>query len=439
MNVFLLLAILLLGYSLRNFHRAFLWYFLFRLFLSNFIPFFAVVGMPQIRLSLVCDSWFVLLSLRMHMKEEGLFKIPKLQSELKPFAWMILLVIFSSTLSVLPLFNSLNSAFLACISSYVFPLLFFSKIKHPLDLKFIITGLMVVSIIAAIYGYLEAFVFGFKNPLIMYEQSLNPNITENAWLYSAFDRGGRGRVSSIFAHAIGCGCTMSIFFVFFLYVKSAFRSYIVSSKFYYVSIFSCIFLVALCNSRSPFPLILISLFPLIKSKSFLKLASAGFIVAFAFHSELETFIDVFLSIFDKNIEQHMGGGSNIEMRMEQFEALLTAWLSGNPIFGEGAYATRYWLDRNIGLLGGESVWISLLLNTGLIGCVLYLKIMKSLVSLGSGYGKRMIFFFVVGWIVMKTTTSTPGLDESLFFMLMFCIAKLEMLNNEMNSLKDEQV
>ena len=125
----------------------------------------------------------------------------------------------------------------------------------------------------------------------------------------------------------------------------------------------------------------------------------------------------------------MGGGSNIEMRTGQFEALFKAWLSGNPIIGEGAYATRYWLDKKIGLLGGESVWISLLLDTGLLGCALYLYIMKSLVSLGGGgYGKRLIFFFVVGWIVMKTVSSTPGLDVSLFFMMMFCIAKMDIIS-----------
>ncbi|WP_158213001.1 hypothetical protein [Fibrobacter sp. UWB2] len=346
---------------------------------------------------------------------------------------MIFLVIFSSTISVLPLFNSLSCAFLECVSSYIFPLLFFAKIKHPSDLKFIITGLMIISVIAAIYAYLEAFVFGYQNPLIMYEQSLNPNITENMWSYSFFDRGGRGRISSIFAHAIGCGCTMSIFAVFFLYVKGAFNSYIVSNKLYYISVFSAVFLVALCNSRSPYPLIFISLLALIKSKSFLKLASVGVVLIFIFQSELATFIDVLLSIFDKNIEEHLGGGSNIEMRMEQFEALLTAWLSGNPIFGEGAYATRFWLDKNIGLMGGESIWINLLLNTGLLGCVFYLNIMKGLVMLGKGYGKKTIFFFVVGWIVMKSASSTPGLDTSLFFMVMFCIAKLNMLSNEINS------
>ncbi|SIO10393.1 hypothetical protein [Fibrobacter sp. UWB11] len=427
MNFFLLIAIPLLGYSLRNYHKAFLWYFLFRIFLSNFVPFLAIAGLPQIRMSLVCDAWFIFLPiLRYLIKANGKIVIPRLLPIFKPFAWMIFLILFSSIVSFLPFFNSINSAVLECISSYIFPLLFFAEIKQSEDLKFIIKGLMVVSIIAAIYGAFEAFMFRFMNPLVLYEQSLNPNNIDPLWVYETLARGSRGRVSSIFAHAIGCGCTMAIFTVFFLYIKGAHEKYIASNKLYYAAVFSSILLVGLCNCRSPYPLLLISLLALWNFRPFLRLATSGIILLVVFHSELSSFIDVFLSIFDKNIEQQMGGGSNVEMRTEQFEALIRAWLSGNPIIGEGAYATRYWLERKIGLLGGESIWISLLLETGLLGCFFYLYIMKNLVTLGQGYGKRLIFFFVVGWIVMKTATSTPGLDDSLFFMIMFCIAKMDM-------------
>jgi len=428
-NIFLLIAIPLFGYSLRNFHRAFLWYFLIRIFFNQFVPFLAIVGLPQIRMSLVCDSWFLLLIVQNYMKKNGAFKIPKIPSEFKPLAWMCFSIILSSFFSFLPLFNSMNSAILECISSYIFPLLFFTEIKRDEDLKFIITGVMVVCVIAAIYGIVEVFIFKFTNPLILYEQSLNPNIKDIAWVYDALDRSGHGRASSIFAHAIGCGCTMSIFTAFFLYVKGTQKKYIVSNKLYYVAIFSAILLVGLCNSRSPYPLLLIPLLALWNFKPVLKLAAAGILLLFVFQAELSSYIDVFLSIFNKKIESSMGGGSNIEMRIGQFEALFKAWLSGNPIIGEGAFATRYWLDKRIGLLGGESIWISLLLNTGLIGCFLYMHIMKNLVSLGSGNGKRQIFFFVIGWIVVNTASSMPGLDVSLFFMIMFCIAKMDALNS----------
>ena len=425
MNFFLLIAIPLLGYSLYNYHRAFLWYFLFRIFLSNFVPFVAIAGLPQIRMSLVCDSWFLMLIVLNYVVKNGLFEIPVVPPVFRSFAWMCFLIILSSLFSFIPLFNSMNSAVLACISSFIFPLLFFAEIRQSEDLKFIIAGMMVICIIAAIYGILEAFVFKYTNPLILYEQSLNPNIKDVTWVYNALDRGGRGRVSSIFAHSIGCGCTMSIFTVFFLYIKGAHENYIVSNKLYYVAVFSAILLVGLCNCRSPFPLLLIPLLALWNFKPLLKLAAIGVIFLVVFSTELSSFINVFLSIFDKKLESSMGGGSNIEMRTGQFEALFKAWLSGNPLIGEGAYATRYWLEKNIGLLGGESVWIALLLNTGLLGCFLYLIIMKNLVALGHSYGKKLIFFFVIGWLVVSSASSTPGLDVSLFFMMMFCIAKLD--------------
>ncbi|MDY6263406.1 MAG: hypothetical protein SPM09_03260 [Fibrobacter sp.] len=430
MNIFLFIAIPLLAYSLRNFHRAFLWYFLFRIFLNQFVPFLAIAGLPQIRMSLVCDSWFLMLVALNYVVKNGMLKKTKMPSVFKPFVWMCFLIIISSTISFLPFFNSMNCAILECISSYMFPLLFFAKIRQNDDLKFIVTGIMIVCIIAAIYGILEAFVFKFTNPLILYEQMLNPNIKEELWTYDLFNRSGRGRVTSIFAHAIGCGCTMSIFTVFFLYIKSVHKNYIVSKKLYYIALISAILLVGLCNCRSPYPLLLIPLLALWNFKPFLKLATMGLILLVVFYTELSSYVDVFFSIFDKKLESSMGGGSNIEMRIGQFEALFKAWLSGNPVIGEGAFATRYWLDKKIGLLGGESVWICLLLNTGLIGCFLYIYIMKNLVLLGSGYGKRQILFFVAGWIIMNSASSTPGLDVSLFFMMMFCIAKMDVLNSE---------
>lgn len=392
------------------------------------MPLFAIAGLPQIRLSLFCDAWFIILPILHHMSEKGWNSVPRLRPVFKPFLWMSLLIFLSSVVSFLPLFNSVNSAIVESVSSYIFPLLFFAQIRESKDLKFVITALMIVSVIAAIYGVLEGFVFGFKNPLVLYEQSLNPNITENMWSYETLARGGRGRVSSIFAHAIGCGCTMSIFAVFFLYVKSAFKCYIISNKLYYAAIISAVLLIGLCNSRSPFPLFFIPLLALVKSKSFLKIAGMGVLFLIVFQSELSSFIDVFLSIFDKKLESQMGGGSNVEMRTGQYEALFKVWLSGNPIIGQGAYATRFWIDKRIGLLGAESMWIPLLLNTGVLGCAFILLIMRNLVKLGTGYGKKMIFFFVLGWLVMRTSSSSPGLDISLFFMMMFCVAKLDMIS-----------
>ena len=216
MNFFFFFSIPILGYSLYNYHRAFLRYFLFRIFLSNFVPFVAIAGLPQIRMSLVCDSWFLMLIVLNYMVKNGLFEIPVVPPVFRSFAWMCFLIILSSLFSFIPLFNSMNSAVLACISSFIFPLLFFAEIRQSEDLKFIIAGMMVICIIAAIYGILEAFVFKYTNPLILYEQSLNPNIKDVTWVYNALDRGGRGRGSSFFAHSIGCGCTMSIFTVFFM-------------------------------------------------------------------------------------------------------------------------------------------------------------------------------------------------------------------------------
>ena len=91
MNFFLLIAIPLLGYSLYNYHRAFLWYFLFRIFLSNFVPFVAIAGLPQIRMSLVCDSWFLMLIVLNYVVKNGLFEIPVVPPVFRSFLYLIIM------------------------------------------------------------------------------------------------------------------------------------------------------------------------------------------------------------------------------------------------------------------------------------------------------------------------------------------------------------
>ena len=110
MNFFLFFAVPLLGYSLHNFHRAFLWYFLFRIVINEFVPFFIIDGFPIIRMGFFCDFWFILLTVLKYIKKNGSFKMPRIKPEIRPFIWMVLLIMLSSAMSFLPFFNSMSCA-----------------------------------------------------------------------------------------------------------------------------------------------------------------------------------------------------------------------------------------------------------------------------------------------------------------------------------------
>jgi len=140
---------------------------------------------------------------------------------------------------------------------------------------------------------------------------------------------------------------------------------------------------------------------------------------------LGNYLNTFISIFDRSVEQKMGGGSNVSMRQSQFDAMFKVFFEQGMFFGDGLYSTRWWVSKNIGLLGAESVWIGLLLNQGIFGAVVYVMMMCSTATHFRAPIRKIGVVSVVAWVVCKSVTSTPGCDISMWFMVVILFYKIQ--------------
>ena len=108
-------------------------------------------------------------------------------------------------------------------------------------------------------------------------------------------------------------------------------------------------------------------------------------------------------------------GSSTDMRDMQTEIAFYYFLQ-SPIWGNGvSFLFDYvaLIDENI--LGGESVWYSLLVERGLIGVIAYLSIYILLYHYSTE--KYIMFSFLLIQLTMQSLTSTPGLDFDFFIIL----------------------
>jgi len=429
MNIFIPIYFLLLVYALVNYHQAILIYGFARIFLSQFVPFYAVSNMPMVPLEFVVTLCFVLMLVFYGICKNRLFDSRQEKEFPLKIAFMfciISIVVPSLNSSVDSLFGSATVAFKEITLTYIFVYLFWRELKTENDIKLFVNGFSIILAVAIFYGLFEL-ANSFENPLIDYELSLNPNAEEGTWNYSEEDRGGRGRVRSIFAHAIGCGGYMALGFSFFLYLNENHPKIWNMHLGLKVALFTGMFFTMLAaNSRGPLVYFGIAILFLLKLKTAFRLLAFAPIILLLFYDSFAPYFQMVASLFSSSAQQDMGGGSNMEMRTAQFLATFLLW-QNHIWLGDGARATQHWIEQNIGLLGAESVWIWLLINRGVVGIVTHLFLCYQLTKLGVGKAKKYVVGSVIGWLAFTTATSTPGLDMSFLIMLLLVVYRIEIL------------
>lgn len=428
MNIFVLLCIPLLGYAFKNFHRAFLIYIIFRIFLTPFIPVFVLPGLPFFRLETFCNTFFISYAFFNYIQKTR--SVPLFFDKNFPwrhsFTLFICSIIISSIFSsISPLLQVFPAAYLETTDVFLIVYLFWKEVKTEKDIMFLINGFFIAFLVIIAYGIFERF-NSFENPLILYEQMLNPANASNEkmlWSYSEDGRAGLGRVTSVFAHAIGCGGFIAIVFIFYLYTMFKHPSlWPIPKAIQIIFLLGLLIVLLFTNSRGPLLFLLIALLPFFHVKYIFKFLIIAFIGVIFFGGLINDYLDTFLSIFNSNAAEKVGG-SNIDMRINQFEVMFDIW-SNNPLLGNGAKATNYWLEKDLGLLGGESVWIGLFLNQGLLGVIAYVYLLFSIIKNSRGDSKWVSRFLVIAWLCFNTATSTPGITISFLMIIILIINKI---------------
>lgn len=421
MNIFLLLFVILLGYSFINFRRAFIVFALFTIISNQNLNLINLPGLPLLSLRLSGTIFFAIrfYLLRDEFQENRIFPL-KLGYALITLSFL-LSTIFSTQGFSVSLTRSLQYVFQDLVFSYIF----WRLICADEDITFFLKGFFSLFLCLFLYGFLEKTTG--TNPIMEYEVALNATGAKVVnWAYSQENRLGMGRVQSLVAHAIGYGCWI-VLFLSILRVTLITKRLIWKPSLAMASIMSVFAIVSLflTNSRGPLLFCIIAFIPLANPRRiYTYIALLVILLGLALiHDQISNYIANVVSIFDADTAEDVGG-SSVEMRLAQLGIALSFWQT-NPLLGLGVKAMDSILDMNIGLLGGESIWFFLLVERGLLGCLAFIVLIVSVYRLiPKSTDGHWIKFLALGWLAVNTATTTPGCDLGGFLTIVLLLHRL---------------
>jgi hypothetical protein len=292
------------------------------------------------------------------------------------------------------------------ICYFVYPYIFWHVINTPEKLTRLFKAMIILFAVAVIYTFVEA-ALGY-NPIANYlvESGFNEGLLGDR----TSERMGFKRCNSIFesASTLGFLSTSAFFLFFFLRYDYEFPS---PKRLLNYTLFLLPVCVFLTGTRSQMVAFLVCLLPLIFYKRHYKIPIFRWylilaIVTLPFIAEPVSVLANSVINSDTSTEIH---GSNAAMRQNQLEISLFYW-GRSPVWGNGRmYIWEHVRPDNPDLLGAESIWFSLLVDYGTMGCISFLTlIIACMVDL---YRRNKIFLFLpLAFLTAKTLSAVIGIE-----------------------------
>jgi len=393
MNPFLIIAALLILYSLKNYKQGFFLFLAFRLFLNNNINLINLPGVPLLTLEVFMSIFFALLYVIKRKRYSRVITTSPLPFN-KVFIWVLLSYVVSSFISIAGIQNTFTSLLSVVFCDFISAYLCWMLISSKEDILKVVNILLGASLIICTYAFIEKFL-GY-NPVMDYEIDLaGPRATD--WQYLEDERGTR--VQSFFLHPIGGSINFGLIFCLCLYGYVYYKAYFSKLQQKTMLLVGIMAFIAslLSNSRTPLVFLAVGILPLINLKK----------------TEIR--------------------GSSLEMRQDQFEAAYIL-MSKSPIWGLGQKATLYFPDRILvgRLLGLESIWIWIMVERGILGIITYCIFIFTLCRLGWHSRGKCLFFLPLAFIAASTVSSTPGMHLYLFYLVYILIYKIDRNRSRIN-------
>lgn len=302
---------------------------------------------------------------------------------------------------------------LNCLRYFAIPFLLFHFLQSSKDIAYFIKVTLYTSILITIYSLIELKLG--TSPIINFINVHNGNGYNLDDTY----RYGLKRVQAVFVHATSLGyysVTIISFLLLFLRNRQTMIRYNINLNIYIITIIGLTICTFLSGTRSAiFPLFCIYIYTLrtyiFKFKSLVIVTFILFclyIIASEYFNEY--LVTVTKSILDTNDSSI--GGSTDDMRSRQFEIAIEYW-SNSPIIGFGTGKTFEEVTvQNPDMYGAESIWMPLLIDNGILGCIAYfLCYINSFFYVKKELLNTLLFLAIL--LLMNTTTSVPGLNISL--------------------------
>ena len=422
--IFFIVGISILLYGIKNYHKAFLIFMLFKVVLNNNISVISIPGVPLLTMDMFLSLCFTAL---FWVKKDTLLLEKQKFPYSKAFLFLFLSWSVSAIFSVAGFSVGWSEYVGSVCTDILLVIIMWKVIIKESDYKFLLSGFTILFFIAAIYSfYCKAISW---NPIIEWESTLiedQSRAVEVGYMSENTIEGRGIRISSFFSHPIGAGMNFAMYFILIMvtYIKmSGFR--IPRRKFSLLVALLCLPCVLLSNCRASIVFILIALFGCVefnnkRFRNILIVLIISFIVAGPYFLD---YWNVIASIFDSTAQEE-AGGSNLEMRLGQLAASYQIMLI-QPLTGLG-YKFQLVISQSLvlELLGMESIWFVVMTKYGIIGIISTLYYMwVSVCSIPRRYKSIPLFFFSLAFWVVYTMTSLPGMLLHFYFLIIFFFIK----------------
>lgn len=342
-----------------------------------------------------------------------------------PFAkgYMVYAIIYSIG-CIIPVFM-INRIPSTVISILLYSYVYFQCLRNMRDVKFAAAVYMLFSLFLVGNGILE--LFTHKCPVDDWIRSMPFIDKEHAW-DTDFDelRFGLPRIRSFmpFSIAYGVACAILLSLPFYLVFEN-FRSSLLMKYLVPVSLVLLLIGVITSASRSPMLGVVVLLSFLFLDKElfnrykikilFLLLLIAVFMWPFIY--------DNMLSILDPRAAE-MTGGSSVDMRTVQY-SIAFDYMMQSPLFGLGKETQI----TDTLFYGGESIWLPLMINNGILGILGYVYLYYSIVKNTKVNGARYLHIITASWLIMNTATSLMGLGDATYLTLYMLLYRYNYLKS----------
>ncbi len=404
-----------------NFNRAFILFSFLKIILNQNINVINTTGLPVLTFEIFLNFCFLLFFIINHKK----ISTDKTIFPLKKTYYLVLSSIFiASIFSISSFSQDIARGLGTILNDYLFAYILWRILYREKDIRLLLYGLAIMCIFLIVYGYYEK--ISDMNPIYDYELALNSNSDKvTDWQYSV-QRLGMGRITSAIIHPIGLGIILSSSLVLFWYINENYKKFSIMP--YWLLIiytFTSLNIIFFTNSRTPILfLFLCSAMYFIKKRINYKFVVAIILVIIIGGSVFHPYLENIYSIFTITGTYNEVGGSDLTLRKMQLAA---AWniAKSHLLTGLGMKSIDLFYGGATGILGGESVWIGLAIQTGLLGIVAYVFLMISVFMSGKGASKKFVHFFSIAWIISATASSLPGVGFSFFLMCIIIVNKIE--------------
>lgn len=337
--------------------------------------------------------------------------------------YMVYAIIYSIG-CIIPVFM-INRIPSTVISILLYSYIYFQCLRNIRDVKLAAAVYMLFSLFLVGNGMLE--LFTHKCPVDDWIRSMPFIDKEHAWDTDFEElRFGLPRIKSFMPFSItyGVACAILLSLPFYLVFEN-FRKSLLMRLLVPMSLVFLLIGVITSASRSPILGIVVLLSYLFLDKELFKRYKTKILLLLLLIAVfMWPFIyDNIMSILNPKAADAIGG-SSMDMRTVQY-SIAFDYMMQSPLFGLGKETQI----TDILFFGGESIWLPLMINNGILGVFGYIYLYYAIVKNTKVSGSRYLHIVTASWLVMNTATSLMGLGDATYLTLYLLLYRYNYLKS----------